>query len=868
MGQGWDVAVERQAAASRSVVAFTIEDLPIASLAPSLSDDTGASYRSAIDLEAELTLDDSDDFLGLDGTLSTAAGPLSLTGRDRIQAAQAAISFSLGATGDRIEISRGEVLSQSGSVIFEGVVDLAEPGEVTLVGRIEEGALPIGSGEPVALTGGSGILRLNFSDLAVRFERLEVVTAGGTVSVVGQASLGGPSPGISLALSLTEMQASAVTALWPPFVAVKARQWVEENVLSGTLGPATLQVALPPDAIGESGRDRVLPAYALVGDLPFRDAEIRPLPHFPTIEAAEGVISFANATASVTARSGVIDVPGAGVLQAGGTRFVIPELGRPEPWGELHLALAGPAAGLAALSNTPPLSIASDRGIDPAALSGNAELALDARIPLQEGRIDEINPVFRLALDDFSSTAPIEARSIEGADLVLEGSPAAFTVKGEGTLDGFEATVDLILGNGSAGQSDVAILLDEAARERLGLDLEWLVQGPIRASVKAAEGGAQLISLDLKDARLALSFLGWEKGPGVPGTASFLMERTEAGTRLSDLTVAGSGFSAEGELIADPDGALRELNLTHIALRPGDDLVARITADGNGFDASVSGSSLDARGILRTVREGTVNETADIGPIDISVDVGAISGEDDVVLSNVVGTLRVTGSGLDAASLRGAAGSGQAFEWTLGREGEARTLRLFADDAGGLIRFAGIYERIVGGSLIVDYSGPIGGAGSGVALLRDFQLRGETALEPAVRTARRVEDEFGVAQVRAPASSDLSFTQLRLPFSQKDWVISINEAALRGPMLGATAEGTVNIADGRIAITGTFIPAFGINNIAGSIPVLGLILGGGRDEGLVGITYKLFGPLDDPEMTMNPISAIAPGIFRRIFEYQ
>ena len=43
---------------------------------------------------------------------------------------------------------------------------------------------------------------------------------------------------------------------------------------------------------------------------------------------------------------------------------------------------------------------------------------------------------------------------------------------------------------------------------------------------------------------------------------------------------------------------------------------------------------------------------------------------------------------------------------------------------------------------------------------------------------------------------------------------------------------------------------------------------GGRNEGLLGITYKIVGPLAQPTMTFNPMSAIAPGIFRKIFEYQ
>jgi AsmA-like C-terminal region len=166
----------------------------------------------------------------------------------------------------------------------------------------------------------------------------------------------------------------------------------------------------------------------------------------------------------------------------------------------------------------------------------------------------------------------------------------------------------------------------------------------------------------------------------------------------------------------------------------------------------------------------------------------------------------------------------------------------------------------------LSYSGPIGGTGSGTFQLRDFRLKGETALTAVTEAASRTT-ERGVRPAGVTGNSDLTFTELRVPFQQQKGVIVINDAALRGPVLGATATGTVNLPGSKIAISGTFIPAFGLNNIAGSIPLLGGILGGGRNEGLFGITYKLFGPIDAPNLTMNPMSAIAPGIFRHIFEY-
>jgi hypothetical protein len=149
--------------------------------------------------------------------------------------------------------------------------------------------------------------------------------------------------------------------------------------------------------------------------------------------------------------------------------------------------------------------------------------------------------------------------------------------------------------------------------------------------------------------------------------------------------------------------------------------------------------------------------------------------------------------------------------------------------------------------------------------MRDFHLINEEALKPALR-APTPRDGMVHAQTQTPG--ELHFTQLHVPFRQEDWVIAVDEAALRGAALGATATGTINIAGGKMAISGTLIPAFGLNNIAGAIPLLGPILGGGRDEGLLGITYRMFGPLDNPRFEMNPLSAIAPGIFRKIFEYR
>lgn len=868
-GRAFDLTIGRETGGiGDAVVSVELEGVPTAAIAPALADGDGASLATDLTVQARIHSTPQGGFDAMRGTISAGSGRVSFTGNDRINLAGASLNFAVPASGSRINLPGGELRTGGGLLSFEGIAELGEIGDpITVVARFGRGRLPAPRPRQpqTEIIGGGVVARVDISRLQVDVERFDLATPKGGVSAIGQGSIAGSAPGLSFALSLSAMPVETLRALWPPFLASKTRRWADENVVSGIVGPATLEVALPIDYIGEAGRDRILPDHAVIGTLPFRDAVFSPISSFPKIENAEGDIAFVNATATVTARGGRITIAGAGELDAAGTVMVIPELGQPRPEGNLHLALAGSTKALAILSNIPPLSVAASRNIEPTDLSGTMTLALDAEVPLFGGSVKDAEPNFRLALSGFASKAPIEGRMISDADLVLEGNASSYTVSGRARLDGIEAKVDMISG-GPAGQTAVVLTLDEQAREKLGLTFAGLVTGPLQASVGQTSGPAKTVALDLKDTRISMPFLGWEKGAGVPAAARFTMEERPDGTiDVRDLAVAGKGFGAKGSLTIGSDGRIADLHLEDVALRPGDKISLTATVRNGGYDVGVRGPALDARGILQRVKTGFGGGDTMSDSYYVSLDVGSVTGFNDALLTGVKGVLTLAGGTLEAASVTGRARQGQGFEWTLGREAGQRTLRVFAENGSALIRFLGIYERVIGGSLILDYSGTSAG-GRGTVVMRNFELRDERALAPALRSVREVPARM---QMTLPPETDrLSFEELRVPFRQSGWVINIDEASLRGAILGATASGTINIPGGKMALSGTFIPAFGLNNIAGSIPLLGAILGGGRNEGLLGITYKLYGPLDGPQLTMNPISAIAPGIFRKIFEYQ
>ena len=114
----------------------------------------------------------------------------------------------------------------------------------------------------------------------------------------------------------------------------------------------------------------------------------------------------------------------------------------------------------------------------------------------------------------------------------------------------------------------------------------------------------------------------------------------------------------------------------------------------------------------------------------------------------------------------------------------------------------------------------------------------------------------------------LTLDELNMPFSSKNNVISVNGARVRGPAIGASADGYIDRPKGVLALKGSLVPAYGVNSLISNVPLLGDILASRKGEGIFGITYSMTGNSEQPVISTNPLSILTPGILRRIFEGQ
>jgi len=95
---------------------------------------------------------------------------------------------------------------------------------------------------------------------------------------------------------------------------------------------------------------------------------------------------------------------------------------------------------------------------------------------------------------------------------------------------------------------------------------------------------------------------------------------------------------------------------------------------------------------------------------------------------------------------------------------------------------------------------------------------------------------------------------------------TIKDAQGVGSELGITASGTIDFGNDAIDITGTIVPAYTINSLLGKIPVIGTIFSGEKGGGIFAASYKASGPVEKPVMSVNPLSALAPGFLRNLLD--
>jgi len=307
-----------------------------------------------------------------------------------------------------------------------------------------------------------------------------------------------------------------------------------------------------------------------------------------------------------------------------------------------------------------------------------------------------------------------------------------------------------------------------------------------------------------------------------------------------------------GTADVDVDGAILGAKFAQARISPGDDFKVDAVNSPKAVKATVRGASLDARPFIKSLTESGSPAQSGAKDFDIDMKIGSVGGANRQAISGLELAAARRGGQDRLTSLRGRIGQGSVGA-TRTPEGD---LRLVATDAGAVLKFVDLYSRMEGGAL--DLALRTGGeASDGEAVVTNFVLRDEPAFRKLVAAAPAQDGQ-------AVDPTAVRFERMKIDFERTPGAVQIRDAVIYNPIMGLTTAGAINFARNEIDLSGTFVPAYSLNTMLSRIPLLGLVLGGGQNEGVFGLTYRVHGALSQPQLAVNPLSAIAPGILRKI----
>lgn len=729
----------------------------------------------------------------------------------------------------------------------------------------------------------------------ISLDAFEVRAGNASIKINGSIEHASTEPIFILNGQLGNMPLALLKRLWPGFVAPDARQWIGDNLLEGRVASGSLAIDMPAAALRQLSAGGDVGPEMIKVDLQLGDVVVRYLPDLLPLNVPEAHLTISGRKLVVEMPRGRIEMPSGKLVRLSHGRFEIADMRQKEPVSEISFRAGGGAAAVLEYLDQPSLRYVRKAGLGSVAIDGDVSGSVRLRLPLIE----------RLKLTDTAvkgSFRVIKVRtgnvfagsSVEGGSIDIALTQNSIAADGGIVIKGIPAKLrwQRTFDDGEGGQPPLrfSAVLSSAERKTLGLALaDRYLTGdvPVAVSVQTDETGVGAIQVraDLTGAAIDLGAVQWSKAAGAAAVLQFDVVQNQAGTvDLQHVSLVGQEFMLEGDMRLDgnsgavasfafPRVSYKLVNTMDLAGQRRDDGILAITA---------RIKSLDGRTVLRPLI--IAPDKGDDAPEnviaafdhDLTADVDTIIGDQGATVKGAHIEAKRRKGVLEWLDFKGHIGDRALAAMRIEREEDGkRYLKAESYDAGSVFRLLGLYPNVEKGqlSLKIDLEPDDKRENSGTLWVKNFAVIGAPTSE---RDATRVDPfrdglagstRAGVPPRAKALKSRVQFDQLKAPFSYGNGRFDLHDSFVNGPVIGATLRGNINFNEEHMKLTGTYVPLYGINSAVSDIPLLNELLIGRKGEGVFGVTFAIEGPTANPTMVVNPVSLLAPGMFRQIFDF-
>lgn len=631
-----------------------------------------------------------------------------------------------------------------------------------------------------------------------------------------------PGDHFDLNVKIPEVAAEDVAAFFPEDASGVAHEWLTTKLGEGLIKDISFTGRLQKSKKGE-GWTMVNPKAD------FRTENMRVLYKLKMAPARQldAIGKFENDTLVMDIKDG--NVQGMNVVEGKLTFSELTKEGRGHCTGRLRLQ--GPLQSVLAYLDNPIIRYRERVSLDLSKADGHIAMTVVLDFPTTKAaKMADIKVNVDAVLRRASLPDIVPGVTLGGGPVAIKGNPDHVSIFGDATLNGAPASIkwDAYFNRKTAPFIQKLDLTTSITRETL-------------------EG---------------FGVGGWGRDMKSPSKAVLHYRQPVKGAPSADLTLSGPDLSVRrADIVLSPKGQFVRGRFDGLVLgqTAGDISVSRNEAGGQNI--AFSGPRFDARPALNGgEKKGKTKQPAHLS-VDIKTPVLITS--DNAAVHDVALAMNTNRRGdISRLNLTGTAGKGSVkVAFNEGPNGD--TLNVDAGDAGKLLEAMALSDGVKGGVLQIQ-GRPNGNYGSMVGRARIMNFTAQDV--PALGRLINALSLPGLFQLFS--NQGIFFERLRADFTwtAKDSgsMLVLKDGRTAGASLGLTFKGAYNHGSKMLDLQGEVVPLSEINGIIKAIPLLGPLLSGGKNSSLVAAHYTMRGPAKDPDVSINPLSVLAPGLIRRI----
>lgn len=650
-------------------------------------------------------------------------------------------------------------------------------------------------------------------------------------------------------------------SLWPKPAIPSARSWIITNLSKGQFNHAEasfkgiLNLQNIDDLVITEGNGKV----SATG------AQVHYLPDMPPVAGADAVATFDldHMTAELT--SGSI-----GNIKLLASTVEITDFQKSIQNIHLPLHISTPIPDALAFIDAPRFGFAKAIGLKPDEIGGTADLNLNLQFPLLRNlALKDIKFGAKAHLSNMSSSNLVPKLNLTQGSLGLDLDDTGFSLMGSVELNKvpFEISWQQAFHESSGRplrKAEISGAVDGEQWTQLGLGVLGKTQGSINVSLQLLEKDKTATSisgsLDMKGAEMEVDQLNWKKPAGVPALLKFAADMQNGkDINVTSIDVTGTDIAVKGNAVLSSDLAPVSLDLSpivlgrtnaalHFSQAPGDKGTLKFDVEGQSFD--VSG-----------LRGGKDPARADPRPKEYHLKLNKLYTSDFGFIQNADAYAVRDHNGWSEISLHGLANGGPQLDIGLtAKDNNRRIFLATCDDFGRALKALGFTDTVTGGKVRIEGESVPSDPEliEGTVRIGGFEVKNLPALALLINAT----SPFGIMGI---FTGTMDFDHLKGEFKWQDDQIELIRVNTSGPSVGMNVDGKVDMDTGETNVNGTIVPFSLVNRVLGSIPLIGDVITGGKNQGVLAVAYSITGPISNPTVSVNPVSLLTPGFLRNLF---